>query len=100
MHDPTLRKEMEDFYGYLQKILQHDRLVIPSENYDLTLDIQTAEDGQIQWSYYYACHETRCLIWLDPYDATSIISETLGVKSPAQVSASCILFKICVFPLI
>ncbi|KAI0253086.1 hypothetical protein BJV78DRAFT_1196557 [Lactifluus subvellereus] len=43
------------------------------------------QDGQIQWSYYYACHETRCLFWLDKYDATHIISEVLGVKSPAHV---------------
>ncbi|KAI0253097.1 hypothetical protein BJV78DRAFT_1153227 [Lactifluus subvellereus] len=42
-------------------------------------------DGRIQWSYYYACHETRCLFWLDAYVATDIISEISGVKSPAHV---------------
>ncbi len=57
---------MEDFYIHLQKILQYDNVAIPSKNYDLTLDIMP--DGHIvTWSYYYACHETRCLFWLDTY---------------------------------
>ena len=88
MQDPVLREEIEDFYSYLQKILGRERIVIPSKRYDLALDIMPTEDGQIQWSYYYACHETRCLFWLDTYNATHMISELCGVKSPAHVSAS------------
>ncbi|KAI0301654.1 hypothetical protein B0F90DRAFT_1936389 [Multifurca ochricompacta] len=85
MHDPTLREEMEDFHDYLQKIIRVERLTIPSKNWDLVLDIMPTEDGEIQWSYYYACHETRCLFWLEPYDATYMVSELFGVKSPAHV---------------
>jgi hypothetical protein len=92
MQDPVLREEMEDFYNYLQRILIHEGVVIPSENYDLALDIMPSEDGQIQWSYYYACHGTRCLFWLDTYNASHMISELFGVKSPAHVSASQISF--------
>jgi len=100
MHDPVLREEIEDFYHYLQKILDHDGLAIPSKDYDLALDIMPSEDGRIQWSYYYACHETRCLFWLDTYDATHMISELFGVKSPAHVSALQISPSICsLFPL-
>ena len=88
MQDPVLREEIEDFYSYLKKILDRERIVIPSKKYDLVLDIMPSEDGRIQWSYYYACHETRCLFWLDPYDASHMISELYGVKSPAHVSAS------------
>jgi hypothetical protein len=88
MHDPLLREEIDDFYQYLQKILRADRLKIPSNNYDLVLDIVTIEDGRIQWAYYYACHETRCLFWLETYDATYMVSELYGVKSPAHISAS------------
>ena len=87
MHDPVLREEMEDFYLYLQNTVRHDGVDIPSANYDLALDI-SPEDGRIVWSYYYACHETRCLFWLDTYDATHMISESFGVNSPAHVSAS------------
>ncbi|KAH8982871.1 hypothetical protein EDB92DRAFT_1952019 [Lactarius akahatsu] len=85
MHNPVLRKEMEDFYHYLQTILHYVGLVIPSKNYDLVLDILLTEDGRVSWSYYYACHETRCLFWLDSYDATQMISELLGVRSPAHI---------------
>jgi hypothetical protein len=87
MHDPLLREEIEDFYQYLQKILRVNRLKIPSNNYDLVLDIVSIEDGRIQWACYYACHETRCLFWLETYDATYMVSELYGVKSPAHFSA-------------
>ena len=88
MQDPVLREEMEDFYHYIQRILDHEEVVMPSKEYDLALDIMPLEDGRVQWSYYYACHETRCLFWLDTYNATHMISELCGVKSPAHVSAS------------
>jgi hypothetical protein len=94
MHDPELREEMEEFYEYLQKVIRYEAFVIPSNNYDLVLDIMPKEDGQIQWSYYYACHETRCLFWLDVYDANYMISEVFWATSPAHVSASQISFSI------
>lgn len=87
MHDPTLRDEMEDFYTYLQQVLLIDQLIIPSRNYDLVLDIMVTDEHLISWSYYYACHESRCLFWLETYDASYMISELFGVKSPAHVSA-------------
>ena len=87
MLDPVLREEIEDFYHYLQNTVQHDGVDNPSANYDLALDI-SPEDGRIVWSYYYACHETRCLFWLDTYDATHMLSELFGVNSPTHVSTS------------
>ncbi|KAI9462773.1 hypothetical protein BJY52DRAFT_1184902 [Lactarius psammicola] len=85
MHNLELKEEMEEFYHYLQNILRHEGIIIPSNNYDLVLDIMPTEDGRVQWSYYYACHETRCLFWLDAYDADCIISEAFWVTSPAHV---------------
>ncbi|KAI9509043.1 hypothetical protein F5148DRAFT_815641 [Russula earlei] len=85
MHDPILRDEIEDFYHHLQQVVHVDQLSIPSQNYDLVLDIMPTEDDRISWSYYYACHETRCLFWLETYDASYMISELSGVKSPAHV---------------
>ncbi|KAF8260136.1 hypothetical protein EI94DRAFT_1812108 [Lactarius quietus] len=70
-------------------IVRRDGLAIPSKSYDLVLDITQSEDGQKLWSYYYACHETRCLFWLDPYDKPHMISEVkselFGVKSALHV---------------
>lgn len=91
MHDRKLREEIERFYHYLQRILDHDGVAIPSKKYDLTLDIMPADDGETQWSYYFACHETRCLFWLDTYEASHMISELFAVRSPAHVSASQVL---------
>ena len=91
MHDQTLKEEMENFYSYLQKIVRDDGLVIPSQNYDLVLDIMPDKDNKIQWSYYYACHETRCLFWLDEFDTgymSKITYELHGVESLAHLSAS------------
>ena len=87
MHDNIMRDEIEDFYNHLQRLIHDDRLYIPSENYDLVLDVMRAEDKRISWSYYYACHDARCLFWLETYDASYMISELFGVKSPAHVSA-------------
>jgi hypothetical protein len=85
MLNPELRKEMEDFYILLQRILARHRVDIPSNNYDLTLDITPANDGRIRWSYYYACLETRCLFWLHPHDTSDIGSELFSVSSPAHI---------------
>ena len=87
MHNKTMRDEIEDFYNYLQQIIDNDQLSIPSKNCDLVLDITVTVDGRILWSYYYACHEARCLFWLEMYDASYMISEVFGVKSPAHISA-------------
>ena len=93
MYNPKLKEEMEMFYCHLQK--RYEGLIIPSNNYDLVLDIiMPTEDGKIQWSYYYACHETRCLFWLDVYDANHMISEVFCVTSPAHVSASQVSYSI------
>ena len=87
MHNKTMRDEIEDFYNHLQRFIRYDELSIPSKNYDLVLDILVTDDEQISWSYYYACHEARCLFWLETYDASFMISELFGVRSPAHVSA-------------
>ena len=91
MHDPKLRSAINDSHSHLQKIWPLENP--PSNNYDLVLDMHE-EGGQMQWFYYYACHETRCLFWLEAYDAKDMIFEVFWVASPAHVSASPILFSI------
>ena len=86
MLNAIMKEEIEHFYDLLQRLVKNDDLLIPSKNYDLVLDIMVTDDEQISWSYYYACHEARCLFWLETYDASYMISELFGVKSPAHVS--------------
>jgi len=85
MHDPALKEEVEHFFLFLQQILREEQLNVPSGNCDLVLDIMPTMEGVTQWSYYYACHETRCLFWLERYDGNYMISELDGVESPAHV---------------
>jgi hypothetical protein len=89
MHKKALRDEIEDFYNYLQRLIHNDQLIIPSRNHDLVLDIMVTENEErISWCYYYACHEARCLFWLEIYDASYMTPSGLfGVKSPAHISA-------------
>jgi hypothetical protein len=102
MHDPTLKEEMEEFYLVLQKILRDDQLTIPSKDYDLVLDIMptSGSEGMIQWSYYYACHESRCLFWLDRYDGSYMLSELSGVDCPAHISMLQLSVSCALIPLI
>ena len=100
MHNSSFREEIEGFYCYLQNVLRAEQLTIPSNNYDLVLDIMPIGCTWKQWSYYYACHETRCLFWLDTYDATDMISEAYGAKSPAHISALHLSSTRSLFPLI
>ncbi len=86
MHNTIMREEIEHFHDFLQRRLQNENLSIPSRDYDLVLDIMVTDDERISWSYYYACHETRCLFWLETYDASDMLSELFGVTSPAHVS--------------
>jgi hypothetical protein len=87
MHNSTMREEIEHFYDYLQQLIRIDDISLPSKNYDLVLEIMVTDDKRISWSYYYACHDARCLFWLETYDASHMISKLFGIKSPAHVSA-------------
>ena len=88
MHNPLLREEMEHFYSHLKGIERIEHLTIPSKNYDIVLDVSPDEPHRTFWSYYYACHDTRCLFWLEKYDTTYLTSELDGVESPAHLSKS------------
>jgi hypothetical protein len=98
MHNTVMREEIEQFYNFLQRLLQIDDLSIPSRNYDLVLDVMVTDNEQISWSYYYACHDARCLFWLETYDASYMISELFGVKSPSPAHVSMLLLPHSEFP--
>jgi hypothetical protein len=86
MHHEQNRLEIEHFYSHLEEIRHVEQLTLPSTNYDLVLEI-TRSGEEVEWSYYYACHETRCLFWLKKFDASEMVSEVNGVESPAHFSA-------------
>jgi hypothetical protein len=99
MYNTSLWEEIEEFYLYLEKTIRFEKfkLTIPSKTYELVLDIMPTENQMMKWSYYFACHKTRCLFWLDKYDASSKI---YGVESPAHLSASPSSRNLPLYPLI
>ena len=98
MHERELKEEMEEFYTYLQETVGTES--IPSKNYDLVLDLMKNEDNKTQWSYYYACHDNRCLFWLERYETTYATSAVDGVESPAHLSALHVSVTFTLFSLI
>ncbi|KAI9429199.1 hypothetical protein H4582DRAFT_322971 [Lactarius indigo] len=56
----------------------------PDLKYGKVLLLST-EDSTLRRIKYYACHEARCLFWLDVYDANCMVSEVFCITSPARV---------------
>jgi hypothetical protein len=90
MYDLTLSAEVEAFALHLQR----DRTSpLPTNNYDLVLDIINMEKDEIVWAYYYVDHDTKTLFWQDSYECgDSLLSEVRGVKEGSHVSAY---FSVC-----
>ena len=84
MYDPNLSAEIHAFAAQLQR----DRTSpLPTDNYDLVLDIKMDGDDII-WVYYYVDHNTKTLFWQKPYDCGhSLLREVLGVEEVSHVSA-------------
>jgi hypothetical protein len=84
MYDPILSAEIGEFAAYLDRVFTSP---LPTNNYDLVLDVIPTQDAEIMWSYYFVDHDTRILFWLDPYDCTHLLSEVPGVHEASHVSA-------------
>jgi hypothetical protein len=85
MYDLTLGAEVEAFALYLERNRTSD---LPTNNYDLVLDVIVMENDEIVWAYYYVDHDSRTLFWQDSYECgDSILSEVHGVKEASHVSA-------------
>ena len=86
MYDSALSKEIQAFAIYLERT-RTPATPLPTQNYDLVLDVIMAED-EIVWAYYYVDHDSKTLFWQDSYDCgDSLLSEVRGVKEASHVSA-------------
>ena len=85
MYDPTLSKEIQAFAIYLERTR---KTPLPTQKYDLVLDVIIMAEDEIVWAYYYVDHDSKTLFWQDPYDCgDSLLSEVRGVKEASHVSA-------------
>jgi hypothetical protein len=85
MYDCTLSKEVQAFALYLK---QNWTSPLPTNNYDLVLDVINMENDEIVWAYYYVDHDSKTLFWQESYDCgDSLLREVHGVQEASHVSA-------------
>ena len=85
MYNRTLRAEVQAFALYLER---NRPSPLPTDNYDLVLDVINAENDEIIWAYYYVDHDSKTLFWQVSYDCgDSLLREVRGVKEASHVSA-------------
>ena len=85
MYDSTLSKEVEAFALYSKKNWTSP---LPTNNYDLVLDVINMENDEIVWAYYYVDHDSKTLFWQYSYDCgDSLLREVRGVQEASHVSA-------------
>jgi hypothetical protein len=65
--------------GDLEIKARDDNVELPSD-IELALEVVPAEEGPI-CGYYFINHKSRCLFWLDEFDAGEICSEINAVVS-------------------
>jgi hypothetical protein len=89
MYDPSLREDVRKSAELLDEKLaelEYHGKPFPTGNYDLVLDIVETKDKKTIWQYYFVDHNTRTLFWLEIYDMSSLLSDTLGVEEPGHIS--------------
>jgi hypothetical protein len=89
MYDPSLREEVEKSAELLDEKLaelESRGMPFPTGDYDLVLDIIETKDKKTIWQYYFVDHNTRTLFWLELYDMSHLLSDTLGVEEPGHIS--------------
>jgi hypothetical protein len=86
MYDSKLSAEIHAFAAFLES---KRTTPLPTNNYDLVLDVKKTEDDKIIiWAYYYVDHGTKTLFWQHHYDCgRSLLREVRGVQEASHVSA-------------
>ena len=88
MYDPTLCTEIQTFAECLEERTRTLAMPLPTQNYDLVLDIITMGKDNVAWAYHYVDHDSKTLFWQDYYDCGgSLLSEVRGVREASHVSA-------------
>ncbi|KAH8989157.1 hypothetical protein EDB86DRAFT_3081157 [Lactarius hatsudake] len=83
MYDVDLSAEIHAFAALLDRERTQP---LPTEDYDLVLDIIKVTDDETVWAYYYADHVSKTLFWQDFYECEdSLLREVRGVREPGHV---------------
>ncbi|KAN0140937.1 hypothetical protein V8E53_001381 [Lactarius tabidus] len=83
MYDSTMCTEVQSFALYLDRNCTSR---LPTNNYDLVLDVIIMEEDEIIWAYYYVDHNSKTLFWQDPYECgDDLLSDVRGVREASHV---------------
>ena len=90
MYDTNLSAKIHAFASYLER---NRLLPLPTNNYDLVLDIINTQEDEVTWGYYYVDHDTKTLFWQEPYECgDNLLGGVHGVEEASHVSAY---FSVC-----
>ena len=85
MYDTFLNAEIHAFAAYLER---NRKGPLPTNNYDLVLDVINTKEDEIVWAYYYVDHNAKTLFWQDSYDCgDTLLREVRGAEEASHVSA-------------
>ncbi|KAH9071193.1 hypothetical protein EDB83DRAFT_321597 [Lactarius deliciosus] len=83
MYDDDLSAEIHAFAALLDKERTEP---LPTDNYDLVLDIIKVTDDETVWAYYYVDHVSKTLFWQHFYECKdSLLREVHGVQEPGHL---------------
>jgi hypothetical protein len=79
--------------GYIKKaIVKIDEMArakaLSSEDdrFELVLELLQGDNGEMSCGYYFINHSTRCLFWLQPFDAFYLFQEVKGLAGRSHIS--------------
>ncbi|KAH9963109.1 hypothetical protein BJV74DRAFT_335849 [Russula compacta] len=88
MYDPVLRAEVHAFANQLREQLSellYEGTPLPTDHFDLVLDIIETKDKKTIWQYYYVDHKTEMVFWPVNYNMRGLLSEIHGVQESGHI---------------
>ena len=87
MCDPVLRKRIKDALEGIDNLTRDSPL--PVGDWELALELGVDKGtGEHICSYYFVCHATRCMFWLQEFDPESALLGLRGVTEWPHIRKS------------
>jgi len=81
-------KKMRELHKFIEQIEDFTRSRNVYQPKDTHLVLELVEDavGHFWCAYYYVCHSTRNVFWLEKHDISEFVSEVRGELYPTHIS--------------
>jgi len=84
MCEPVLRQRIEEAVEEINNRLKDLSPRLP-EDWELALELDTEETGELICKYYFVCNTTRCLFWLEDHDIGGVLGPLAGVTENTHI---------------